>query len=265
MHNILLEIIEKKREDLEESKKNLNFNSSLRGGTTKQSLRRSPRGVYPAFCGVRDDGFILIAEIKFASPTSPHLGSPKDLLQRAKEYEQAGADAISVITEKHFFKGDPAFVTQVKEAVTLPVLQKDFVIDECQIYEAKKIGSDALLLIARLVDKETLKQFVMLCKKLKLEPVVEVNNEEDLEKAIATETNIIAVNARDLETFHVDVAKACRLMEQIPEKFIKLGFSGVTSSDEVLQYKEAGAKGVLVGTSLMKAENVRHFINSLHL
>lgn len=208
-------------------------------------------------------GFAIIAEIKFASPTNPNLGSPEDLLDRAREYQKAGADAISIITKKAFFKGDIGFVSQVKKVVKIPILQKDFVIDEQQIYEAAHIGSDALLFIARLVSKEKLKTFVLLAQKLGIEPVVEVFDEEDLKKAVAINTRYIAVNARDLETFVVDIDVACKLMEKIPNKFIKLGFSGIQGRLEVEKYIKAGAKGVLVGTALMKAKNIKEFIGVL--
>lgn len=207
----------------------------------------------------------LIAELKFASPTNQHIGSTDQLIEKAKQYEAAGADAISIITEKHFFKGDISFVTKVKKNVSIPVLQKDFIIDPKQIFEAKKAGSDALLLIARIVNAKALKSFVKLCLAAGIEPVVEINNEEDLEKAIESDTNIIAVNARDLETFTIDLKRACLLMKRIPDHFVKLGFSGIHSADEVLQYQNAGAKGVLVGTSLMKTNNIKNFIKSLLL
>jgi indole-3-glycerol phosphate synthase len=223
------------------------------------------KSVFRELFQTRDKKIRLIAEIKFASPTNPTIGSQEDLLERANAYEKAGADAISIITEKHFFKGDVAFVPQIKNHVLLQVLQKDFVIDPQQIYQAREVRSDALLLIARLVDKEKLKEFVNLCFALKIEPVVEINNEEDLEKAIATDTKIIAVNARDLETFEIDVSKACRLIKKIPDHFITLGFSGIISSKEVLLYKQSGAVGVLVGTSLMKTKNIYNFIKDLQL
>ena len=242
MHNILLEIIKKKQEDVLAQKKN---NTMFR----------------EKILSAKD--IAIIAEIKFSSPTSPSLGKPTELLQRAKEYEMSGAIAISIITEKYFFKGDPAFVTKIKKTVRLPILQKDFVIDESQIYEAKILGVDALLLIARLVTKEKLRKFVTLCLELGIEPVVEINNEEDLEKACITATKIIAVNARNLETFAINVSEACRLLTKIPKKFITLGFSGIHSSDEVLQYKKAGVKGVLVGTSLMQTKNIKKFIKEL--
>src|SRR6266700_1535424 len=123
---------------------------------------------------------------------------------------------ISIITEKHYFKGDISFISKVKENVSLPVLQKDFIIDPVQIYEAKEAGADALLLISRLVTERQLQKFVSLCFSLGIEPVVEINNEEDLKKTITTKTNIIAVNARDLDTFIVDIEKACLLMQEIP-------------------------------------------------
>ncbi len=207
----------------------------------------------------------IIAEIKFASPSNLHLGSRDDLLDRAKQYEDVGADVISLITERHFFKGDIETVAQVRKVVALPILQKDFIIDSKQIYEAKRAGSDALLLIARLVNDKQLSEFVSLCQSLHIEPVVEINNDEDLKKTITTNTNIIAVNARDLETLTVDISRACKLIEKIPDKFIKLGFSGVTSHKEVSLYKNSGVNGILVGTSLMQANDIKSFINDLKI
>lgn len=255
MHNILLKIIDKKKEDI----KKLEIMKHESRSNNKKTLIHNSLFMIPG------NEVAIIAEVKFASPTNPNLGSREKLLDRVKKYEDAGADAISIITEKHFFKGDTKFISQVKKEVDIPVLQKDFVIDKQQIYESKNIGSDALLLIAKLVDKKTLEDFVELCFSLEVEPVVEVNNEEDLEKAIITNTNIIAVNARNLENFEIDVEKACKLIKKIPDKFIKLGFSGINSRNEVEKYKKAGAKGVLIGTSLMRTKNIKEFIEGLKL
>ena len=270
MHNKLLEIIEKKKEDLIQQKNQV----SLEELKEKCHLGEERREISHV---VRDDNtFIknisqaknvaLIAEIKFASPTNPHLGSKEELLQRVKAYEKAGADAISIITEPHFFNGDLAFVSQVKKYVSLPVLQKDFVIDEYQIYQAKEIGADALLLIARIVDDTKLKKFVLLCQELGIEPVVEIHNEEDLQKATNTATKIIAVNARDLDTLIIDLAHARKILQQIPDDFIKLGFSGILEKEDAIGYKDVGANGILIGTALMKtrpAEEIFKFINEL--
>lgn len=237
MNNILLRIIEKKREDLQ-----THINTFLR----------------PIEGEVK-----IIAEIKLASPTVSYLGSEKDIVKRAIAYEGAGASALSVITEKYFFKGKIDFIPLLKQKVSLPILQKDFVIDPYQIYEAKIYGSSAILLIARLVSKKRLKQFVTLAKKIGIEPVVEINSERDLQKTLSTDTAYIAVNARDLTTFIVDIDRACRLMKKIPATFIKLGFSGIHSVSEVKKYKNAGAQIVLVGTSLMKAKNIKEYIHKL--
>lgn len=242
MHNILKAIVNKKKKDLGR-KEEKRFVKAL-----------SDRG-----------SMAIIGELKFASPAGSNFGSANILTKKAKDYKKAGIAAISIITEKHFFKGDTSFIPQVRQVIDLPILQKDFVIDESQIYEAKFLGSDALLLIARILDKQTLKRFVLLAKQLGIEPVVEIANEEDLSKAITTTTDIIAVNARNLDTFAVNVEKACLLMKKIPQQFIRLGFSGVSSKQETLQYKKAGAKGVLIGTSLMKAENVSEFMKGLML
>jgi indole-3-glycerol phosphate synthase len=242
MHNTLQEIIIKKEKDLQQIKKG------------EELFRKKI---------ISAKKIMLIAEIKLASPTNPKLGDKTDILKRAKAYEQAGADAISIITEKYYFKGDISFISQVKNKVAIPVLQKDFVIDPIQIYEAKQQGTDALLLIARLLKKEVLKKFTSLCLELGIEPVVEINSDADLQKACMTSTNIIAVNARDLETFAIDKKEAHRLLKKIPKKFIRLGFSGIQSATDVADYKKMGAQGVLVGTSVMKAKNIKYFLGGL--
>lgn len=206
----------------------------------------------------------LIAEIKLASPTEGQLGIEADLLNRLQAYQTSGADALSIITERKFFKGNLDLVATVKRSVqNLPVLQKDFIIDEFQIEESSKLGADALLLIARIISNEQLKKCVNRCQKLGLEPVVEIHNLDDLAKAVKTKTDIIAVNARNLDTFYVDVDRACILLKNIPDQFIKLGFSAVHSRLDVEKYKKSGAKAVLVGSELMKTKNIKKFIREI--
>ncbi len=238
MDNFLKKIIEKKRKDLKRLKQ----------------IR---------FLNLFGKKMVIITEIKLASPTVPYFGSEKNIVKRAVDYEDAGANAISIITEKHFFKGDINFISKIKRKINIPILQKDFVINSYQIYQAKIIGADALLLIAKIVNKKTLIEFVSLCQEIGLEPIVEINDKSDLKKVLTTSTRIIAVNARDLETFVVNVDQACRLMRKIPNRFIKLGFSGIKSVSEVNKYRNAGAKGILVGSSLMKTKNIKKFIKEL--
>ena len=205
----------------------------------------------------------LIAEIKLASPSEGDLGSKKTILKRVKAYEKADADAISLVVEKHFFNGDIKLIDQIKKNTNLPILMKDFIIDTYQIAEGIKSGADAVLLIARIVGNKKLSELVQYAIGLGIEPVVEIDSLEHIERAIDSKPYIIAVNARDLDTFEVDVDRASEILKQVPDKFIKLGFSGIKSSQEVQKYREAGAKGVLVGTSLMKAKNIKDFILSL--
>lgn len=259
MHDVLNQILEKTKADLEQRKK------AVALGDLQKSVSKAttPSLFESAIAGPKKGDVAIIAEIKLASPTEPSLGSAIDIIPRARAYEEAGVDAISVVVEKHFFKGDILFVSQIKKAVSTPVFMKDFVIAPLQIEEAKKAGADALLLIAKIVSKTQLIDFVSCARTLGIEPVVEVNDEEDLTKALATNTRIIAVNARDLSTFTIDLQGACKLLQKIPQQFLKLGFSGVYSRVEVEQYQKAGAAGVLVGTHLMRAKNVAASLEKL--
>lgn len=243
MNNALKQILEYTKKDLKSKKAFGNFSKSL--------------------LNPKSGNVSIIAEIKLASPTEKNLGSPSGILQRAVEYEKSGADAISFITEKSIFKGDVKYISKIKSRVILPVLQKDFILDPYQIYESKISGADALLLIAKILPQKKLIEFVNLSLKIGLEPVVEVNDGEDLKKALETQTKIIAVNARNLDTLKVDMDCAYKLVEQIPDEYIRLGFSGVSSKTEVEKYRKAGAEGVLVGTNLMKAGNVKEFLKRL--
>ncbi len=244
MQTILNQIVKQKIKELKQKKNTLIYQNTFKKAMNKNDMA-------------------LIAEIKLKSPSSGNLGQRRDLATRARLYEKAGVDAISVITDKKFFSGDIKFIQKIKNVTALPVLQKDFIINPYQICESKTSGADAILLIARLITKQKLIFFVELAQSIGLEPVVEIYDENDLKKAIATANSFIAVNARDLQTFDVNIDKACKLIKKIPDKFIKFGFSGINSALDVKKYQKAGAKGVLVGTSLMKETNTQKFISSL--
>ena len=204
----------------------------------------------------KNGSLAVIAEIKLASPSAGVLGSEEDILSRIRVYEEGGASALSIITEKHFFKGDPDFIGRARKVTSLPILQKDFLVDLYQLYEAKQTGASAVLLIARILSGEDLALFAREAKTLGLEPVVEVFDENDLAKARVTETNVIAVNARNLDTFEIDVEAACALLLGIPDSYLKLGFSGVEG-------KAAVAHGILIGTALMKTKDVGSFLKEI--
>lgn len=263
MYNFLQKVLDREYNVIKIRKQKISLKNLKQAATLKKSKQDVFTQAVTQGALLRNIG--IIAEVKFASPTNPNLGSPNDLVNLIRSYLQAGADAISVITEKHFFNGCLEFVTKIKKITSLPILQKDFVVDEYQIFESKSLGADAILLIAKIIDQKNLNKFVKLALDLRIEPVVEINNGEDLEKACSTKTRIIAVNARDLNTLEIDVDNACKLLNKIPKKYIKLGFSGIKGKGEVEEYKNAGASGVLIGTSLMKSDNIRQFIKEIRI
>lgn len=256
MHNMIKKIITKKQQDLRLQKQKISL-EVLKNKTKKMHVESN---FYDA---IKQANKAIIAELKFTSPSAGVLSSQNMLLEKANAYKKAKVTAISVITEKHFFYGKLEFVQEVKQVTEIPILQKDFVIDAYQIYQAALLGSDALLFIARLVPEKTLQNFVSLAQSLDIEPVVEIVNKEDLDKASATKTRIIAVNSRDLDTFEINLERATRLLTQIPVKYQKLGFSGISTKKDAASYFSAGANGILIGTTLMKEVNVDAFISSL--
>lgn len=263
MYNFLQKVLDREYNVIKIRKQKISLKNLKQAATLKKSKQDVFTQAVTQGALLRNIG--IIAEVKFASPTNPNLGSPNDLANLIRSYLQAGADAISVITEKHFFNGCLEFVSQIKKIASLPILQKDFIVDEYQIFESKNLGADAILLIAKILDQKNLNHFVELALDLGIEPVVEINNEKELKKACSTKTNIIAANARDLNTLEIDVDNACKLLSKIPKKYIKLGFSGVKGKEEAEKYKNAGAGGVLIGTSLMKSDNIRQFIKEIRI
>lgn len=205
----------------------------------------------------------IIAEIKLASPSAGVLGLDQEIEDRVRAYELGGADAISVVVDQKFFQGSLSLIARIKKVTKLPVLAKDFIIDEYQLYEALVYGADAVLLIARILSGKKLKQLVALASSLGLVAIVEVNEESELPSALGSQAKCIAVNARDLDTFKIDLAKALNIGQKIPKERIFLGFSGVSSQDEVKRYQDGGARAVLVGTSLMKSSDPAKLIKEL--
>lgn len=248
MNNILEEIITNKKREIKETTET--------GRNFLERIRKQGSG---------DVG--LIAEIKLASPTAGVLGREEDVVARSVIYEIEGADAISVVTDGKYFGGNMDLVRKIKKAVLLPVLMKDFIIDPYQVYEAKIFGADALLFIAKILTKRQLKKLVALAKDLGIEPVIEVQNTEELRSVLALSdcerVECVAVNARNLTDFKVNIDEACKLMRLIPKDKFAFGFSGVKGRGEAEKYKQAGAKAILVGTALMRTENIKDLIKNI--
>ncbi len=205
----------------------------------------------------------IIAEIKKASPSLGDIAPDLDIVATAVKYEQGGAAAISVLTEEDYFKGAPEFIELVKEVVRIPVLRKDFIFDEYQVYESRYLGADALLLIATILDQKTLSDLVDLALKLNIEPLVEVHTEEDLDKALNTKAKVIGVNNRDLNTFETSLDVSANLIPKIGSDRIKVSESGIKDAGDVSRLKELGVDAILVGETLVKSSDMKEMIASL--
>jgi indole-3-glycerol phosphate synthase len=205
----------------------------------------------------------LIAEVKRASPSVGVIKEDIDLCLVAREYQRGGACAISVLTEAYFFKGDLSHLQQIKEMVSLPILQKDFILDPFQIYESRAAGADAILLIASILDREELKDFVGLARNLQLVPLVEIHNENDLEKTSALDLSLIGINNRDLRKFEVDLGTTLRLRREISPETKVISESGIKSPEDVKLLREGGVDGILVGEVLMRSADPASKIRDL--
>ncbi|MFN3739586.1 MAG: indole-3-glycerol phosphate synthase TrpC [Thermodesulfovibrionales bacterium] len=208
------------------------------------------------------DGIRFIGEIKAASPSKGIIRKDIDLLKIASIYEQK-VDAISVITEEDFFLGRLSYLEDIKKVVTRPVLRKDFIIDEYQIYESYLSGADAILLIASILDREQSERFLSIAKELGMSVLYEIHNEEELEKALEIKAEIIGINNRDLMTMNIDLNTTLRLKPLIPSEKIVVSESGIKSREHVRMLEEAGIDAVLVGTVLMEASDIGARIDSL--
>lgn len=253
----LEKIVDKKKEEVKE-RKNI---FSIREMEGRISNVFPPRDLTEAIS--QHAPMALIAEIKFASPSAGVIKTDGDPRQIASEYESAGASAISVLTEPNFFKGDLSYLGLVKEKIFLPVLQKDFIIDPFQIYEGRASGADAILLIAAILEREQLEDFVALAMELHMTPLVEVHDEFDLEKISTLVFPLIGINNRDLKTFEVDLKTTLRLKGRIPPGTKVISESGIKSSVDVRLLREAGVDAILVGEILMRASDPASKIKEL--
>jgi indole-3-glycerol phosphate synthase len=197
----------------------------------------------------------VIAEIKKASPSAGEIRANLDVAEIATGYEKSGAAAISVITEEDFFKGKLAYLTRVKRTVSLPILCKDFIIDPIQVVAARAAGADALLLIAAILEQGSLLELLATVRDLSMVCLVEVHNEEELERVLRTDARIIGINNRNLRTFQVSLDTTFRLRPSIPPDRLVVSESGIHEQRDLQSLASATVDAVLVGTSLMRAED----------
>ncbi len=210
-------------------------------------------------------GVAIIAEAKKASPSKGVIEPDFDPVQIAVNYQQGGAHAMSVLTDVDFFQGSINYIPLVRNTVALPVLRKEFIIDPLQIEEAAAYGADAVLLIAAILDTAQLKDFRLQAEDLGMDVLVEVHNEQELEKALAADSRLIGINNRNLNDFTVDLATTFRLQREIPIDIPLVSESGISSRQDMLRLKEAGVTAALIGESLMRShkqgETLQHFLS----
>lgn len=201
-------------------------------------------------------GMNFITEIKKASLSKGIIAREFDYLRIAGEYEAAGAAAISCLTEPQFFLGRDEYLQAISAAVHVPVLRKDFTISEYQIYEAKTIGADAVLLICALLETARIREFLAIAASIGLEVLVEAHDAAEVEAALAAGAEIIGVNNRNLKDFSVDLQNSLQLRQLVPRDKIFVSESGIRTAEDVRQLQQAGVNGVLIGETLMRSENI---------
>lgn len=212
-----------------------------------------PRGFLKALTDSPE--IAIIAEVKKASPSKGIISPDFNPPAIAASYEKGGAAAISVLTDEKFFQGALAYIPQVRQAVKLPVIRKDFIIHELQIEEARSYGADAILLIAAILDQEQIRDYLQMSGELAMDVLVEVHDEKELEKSLAAGSSLIGINNRDLRDFTVDLETTIRLRREIPDSVPVVSESGIKNRDDINLLQEHGVTAVLVGETLMRSKD----------
>lgn len=228
-----------------------------------QALAMNPDTGFPFEKALKKPGMSFICEVKKASPSKGIIAEEFPYLEIAKEYEKAGAAAISCLTEPEYFKGDKKYLKEIAQNVTIPVLRKDFTIDPYMIYEAKVLGASAVLLICALLPEETLKEYLTIAHSLGLSALVEAHDAEEVALALRSGARIIGVNNRNLKDFTVDIHNSERLRERVPEEIIFVSESGIKTPDDVARLYRNKTDAVLIGETLMRSKDKKAELEKL--
>ncbi|MBK5252713.1 MAG: indole-3-glycerol phosphate synthase TrpC [Peptostreptococcaceae bacterium] len=245
---ILREIASKTVQRVAELKKNRSFN-----GVMEEAGAMIVDTGFPFEKAMRRPGVSFICEVKKASPSKGLIDKDFPYLSIAKEYESAGASAISVLTEPFYFMGSAGYLVRIAETVKIPVLQKDFILDSYQIYEAKCLGASAILLICALLDTCALTEYIAIADGLGLSALVEAHTEEEVDSALKAGARIIGINNRNLKTFEVDMTASMRLRGLIPGNILFVSESGIKTAADIALLRENKTDGVLIGETLMRS------------
>lgn len=212
---------------------------------------------FPFEQALRQPEMAFICEVKKASPSKGVIAADFPYLEIAREYEDAGAAAISVLTEPDYFLGSDRYLAEIARAVRLPVLRKDFTVDPYQIYEAKCLGASAVLLICALLDPATLSAYIQIVHRLGLSALVEAHTAEEVQSALAAGARIVGVNNRDLQTFTVDLSVSRRLRPMVPDSILFVSESGIRTAEDIAELRSIGVDAVLIGETFMRSPDKR--------
>ena len=257
--DILHQIVAHKKQEIE----------AARGRRPEASLREeiAPTPEKRSFFGRLSNrpprGVNIIAEIKRASPSKGLIRPDLDPAVYAREYELGGAVALSVLTDRHFFKGSAEDLQTARRATTLPVLRKDFIVSAYQVYETAVIGADALLLIVAILSQQQLQDYLALGRELSLDALVEIHTEDEYQKATRAGANLIGINNRNLKTFHTDIGTSISLASKMSEDQVGVAESGIRTSVDIDAVRSAGIYNFLIGESLVRADSPRRLLQSL--
>ncbi len=255
---MLEKIVAKTKERLIEAKSNKSLDE-LKDEVSKLDINDE----FPFKKALKDPEIAIIAEVKKASPSKGLIAEDFDYIEIAKDYEQAGASAISVLTEPYFFQGSNDFLKEISENVSIPILRKDFTIDEYMIYEAKLLGASAILLIVSILDANQLKEYLDLAHELGLSAIVETHDADEIRTAMDAGAGIIGVNNRNLADFTVDINNSINLRRLVNEDIIFISESGIKTKEDVSRLKENNVDAVLIGETLMRSDDKKSLILEL--
>lgn len=254
---ILEEIAQSTRKRVEKEKKEISLE------TIRERALAMPKGDFAFEKKLAEDGMTFICEVKKASPSKGVIAKDFPFVEIAQEYEKAGAGCISVLTEPEYFQGDKKYLKEISEKVSVPLLRKDFVVDDYMIYDAKVHGASAVLLICALLDEQTIRRDIQICDALGISALVEAHDEAEIRQALCAGARIIGVNNRDLKTFTVDISNSERLRKLVPSDILFIAESGIRYPQDVRRLKEAHVNGVLIGETLMRAKDKAKMLKEL--
>ena len=255
---ILDKIVDKTKERIEERKKEYPL-ELLKKDVNNLKMDKT----FPFEKALKTKELSFICEVKKASPSKGLICKDFNPVEIAKEYEKIGASAVSVLTEPYFFQGDNSYLSNIADNIQLPILRKDFVIDEYMIYEAKILKASAVLLIASILTQSQLKEYISLATSLGLSALVEAHDKSEIDKSLNAGAKIIGVNNRNLKNFTVDLNNSIELRKYVPNDILFISESGIKNNQDIINLRNNNVNGVLIGETLMKSDNKKNTLEEL--